>query len=106
MSEIQVQLHDEAREELELAAEWYEQRRPFLGDDFVDAVESGVRSLRAGQATLLPTRHVPSVRQIRRMHIARFPYQLFVVGRGTGYLVLAVAHHRRRPGYWLPRLVK
>lgn len=106
MSDVLVQLHEEAQEELELAAEWYEHRRALLGDEFVEVIESSLRALRREYATLSAARQVPISLQVQRMHVARFPYQLFVVRRQTGFLVLAVAHHRRRPGYWLPRLVK
>lgn len=37
---------------------------------------------------------------VRRLPMRRFPFSLFYVIRAEGVLVLAVAHHRRAPGYW------
>jgi len=41
------------------------------------------------------------------VRLARFPYRLIVaVLDDERLLLLALAHDHRRPGYWLPRLVK
>lgn len=106
MSARDVRLHEEAQEEFENAAEWYEQQREGLGESFVDAIQSTLAALGRGDVTLLLSRTIPAVLMVRRVPVARFPYQLFVAERPFGFWVLAVAHHRRRPGYWLPRVVK
>jgi hypothetical protein len=40
---------------------------------------------------------------VRRVFFKRFPYSLFFIELPTRYRVLAVAHARRRPLYWLER---
>ena len=43
-------------------------------------------------------------RGTRRRHILRrFPYSIIHQGDGDEPRTLAVAHHRRRPGYWTHR---
>jgi hypothetical protein len=36
--------------------------------------------------------------------LQKFPYSLFYTIDSGDLLILAVAHHRRRPGYWVGRL--
>lgn len=40
---------------------------------------------------------------IRRLRMRRFPYGIFYDVQGTTLRVLAIAHERRRPGYWRGR---
>jgi hypothetical protein len=46
----------------------------------------------------------PHVHGTRAFRLRRFPYHLVYVEQPTGVLVIAVAHNRRRPGYWRRRL--
>ena len=46
----------------------------------------------------------PHLRGTRIRRLRRFPFQLVYVTEPTGVLVIAVAHGRRRPGYWRRRL--
>ena len=39
----------------------------------------------------------------RRCVVERFPFVVFFTASPTAILVLAVAHVKRRPGYWLDR---
>ena len=45
----------------------------------------------------------PDALGTRACRLRRFPYRLVYVGEPTRVLVLAVAHDRRRPGYWRRR---
>jgi hypothetical protein len=39
---------------------------------------------------------------IRKHTLRKFPFSLIYSIEKHGLLILAVAHHRRRPQYWLP----
>jgi hypothetical protein len=41
---------------------------------------------------------------IRRFLLARFPFAIGYIVGADEIVVLAIAHLRRRPGYWLARL--
>jgi hypothetical protein len=41
---------------------------------------------------------------VKRILLKRFPFSLVFVAAGGAMVVLAVAHHRRRPAYWRSRL--
>ncbi|MCP4594404.1 MAG: hypothetical protein GY842_27045 [bacterium] len=43
--------------------------------------------------------------KVRRASLSRFPYALVFIELDEEIRVLAVAHDKRRPGYWLDRLL-
>jgi plasmid stabilization system protein ParE len=99
-----VELHAEALAELRDAAGWYETQRPGLGDEFVAEV---ARTLTRIEANAAGFPKWPSVTAagvtIRRVVVERFPYAVAFEARGGDAFVLAIAHVRRRPLYWLRR---
>lgn len=97
---MHVELHAEAVLELAEAIDWYDERRPGLGDDFEREVWRTVDRIAALPHAWAPWRYDPKYRFAR---LKRFPYMLPYVIDGTEALVLAVAHERRRSGYWVVR---
>ncbi|MEY4576794.1 MAG: hypothetical protein RL701_1497 [Pseudomonadota bacterium] len=90
----------EAGLELRAAAIWYSEREPGLGEEFVLEVDSTIASLAAGAH-----RH-PAWRPGRpycKVLVHRFPYVIFFEHDDQRVQVLAIAHRRRKPGYWLRR---
>lgn len=90
-----------AQLELRAAAGWYSEREAGLGEDLVIEVD---RTL----ATLVeaPQRN-PSWREgmpYRKAFVHRFPYVVFYIETTDDVLVLAIAHRKRKPGYWLQRV--
>ena len=41
---------------------------------------------------------------VRRKVLRRFPYSVAWLVEPTGIVIVAVAHGKRRPGYWLDRV--
>ena len=99
-----VRFEDEADAEYRLAGRWYEEHREHLGIEFFDAVDATIAQIvtmpRAGG--LVP--RVPSELTVRRRAVARFPYHVIYIETATEIRILAIAHDRRRPGYWQTRL--
>jgi plasmid stabilization system protein ParE len=83
---------------MNLAADEYDTQRPGLGDDFLDAVHAAVMTLvdAPERWPLVDERH-------HRFVLKRFPYSVFYRFDETEVIVVAIAHHRRRPGYWARR---
>jgi plasmid stabilization system protein ParE len=93
----------EAEDDVAGAAQWYEQQRSGLGDDFLAAVADGFRAIeRTPQGFSRATPALPD-REVRRHVLARFPYSVFYEVCPDEVVVLAVAHAKRRPGLWHPR---
>ena len=102
---LPLRISAEAEDELEAAARWYEQSKVGLGREFLAAVDETmariVENPRAGSP-------VPAVddKDIRRFFVQRCPYHVVYTLLTNRLQVLAIAHDRRRPGYWVDRLPK
>jgi plasmid stabilization system protein ParE len=84
-----------AEREVEAAARWYEGRELGLGRAFVDEV------LRAFDAIEDEPERFPLLRDpYRRKLLDRFPYAVIYKVTASRVFVPAVAHGKRRPGYW------
>ena len=90
--------HPEAEAEIIEAAHFYNERVRHLGADLLDEIDQGVAVI-LDQPTLW--RIVET--DIRRYFIKRFPYAIIYRIELNTIRILAVAHHRRSPGYWKHR---
>ena len=94
----------DAEREIAAAAEWYERRRDGLGVEFVAEVDVAFAGI-AEQPETWPVWRVG--RRYRRRGLRRFPFVIFFRVLDSGDVeITAVAHAKRRPGYWLRRAVR
>jgi plasmid stabilization system protein ParE len=96
---IRVRYHQAAEEELLNEVGYLELRVPGLGRRFyaeVRRVETLLSQFPESGPEVLPG--------IRRRNLLKFPFSLIYSIEKDGLLILAVAHHSRRPRYWLPRV--
>lgn len=101
---MRVELHPDARAELRAAAVWYDERRPGLGDELVAAVSSTLDRIQEAPASFPRWPEVPAgLSPIYRAVVTRFPYVIAFEAHVEHVLVLAIAHAKRRPLYWLTR---
>lgn len=98
-----VRLHPAAAQEAVEAAAWYELQRPGLGAEFAGALQAALDLLEGEAFPLVPMPGMAAQRGAQRLILKRFPFAIVVVDQGEEILVLAVAHHSRRPGYWRDR---
>jgi plasmid stabilization system protein ParE len=95
---IAYSFHPDADAELAEASLFYESRLAGLGKSFAAEVERTISLVRefpdAGSA-------IGSGR--RRVVVARFPYSIVYRHNPDSIVIVAVAHQRRRPGYWRRR---
>lgn len=84
-----------ARAELRRAADHYDRKRPGLGDELLAEVERAVLQLCA-----FPESGAPHHAKTRRLPLRRFPFLVIYRLQGEELVVVAVAHQRRKPGYW------
>ncbi len=100
---LHVRIAPEAEEELAAAALWYETKRPGLGADLLAAVDEALEQISENPLAS------PIWRQgepFRRCGVRRFPYVVFFTASEEGMLALAIAHSKRRPGYWAERTAR
>jgi hypothetical protein len=94
----------EAEGEAIATAVWYDERQPFLGDEFLAAVHDALNTIRRSPESLSRMEQYSGPFDVRRILLERFPYAVIVLCRPEETVVVAVAHTRRRPLYWLERL--
>jgi plasmid stabilization system protein ParE len=86
------------------AAEWYDNQRPRLGDDFTEEVENAFDRICRDPLLYPRVEHFSARDDVRRCLLHRFPYLVIYRHRPDEILVAAVSHVRRKPYYWLERL--
>ena len=90
--------HPLARRELFEGADFYEREVAGLGEIFLDGIEAALQQIRTHP------RSGPVIReQTRKCRVSRFPYNLIYRIESDRLLIVAVAHHKRRPHYWARR---
>ena len=91
--------HPEAEaEHLETVA-YYETRRSGLGSHYLAAFEQALNAVR----TDTPRFRIVQEPDIRRAPLVRFPLSIIYRETSGRIEILAVAHHKRRPAYWIAR---
>jgi plasmid stabilization system protein ParE len=99
-----VRFDDEADAEYRLAGRWYEARRERLGIEFFDAVDVTIDRLVSAPRAGSMVRGLPADLTVRRRAVTRFPYHVVYSELESHIRILAIAHDRRKPGYWHDRL--
>jgi plasmid stabilization system protein ParE len=92
--------HPEAQAELDAAVAYHEARRPGLGLDLQAEVERVVQFIQqhSGSGTLIPPHGA------RRRSVRKFSYNVVYLEQDGVIEIIAVAHQKRKPGYWARRL--
>jgi plasmid stabilization system protein ParE len=95
---FEIEFHLQAEAEMLDAAAYYEERATGLGSDFLNDVERGAHRIQH-----FPYSWVTYEGEYRRYLLQRFPYGLIYRVASEKIYIVAVAHLRRRPGYWKTR---
>lgn len=95
---MRVEFHPAALQEAEDAQSWYAERSIFAASAFTRELSLAVQ--RVAQA---PNRHPAAEARTRKAVLDRFPFTLYYRAAPEVISVVAVAHQKRRPGYWSSR---
>jgi toxin ParE1/3/4 len=98
-----LRVSEEAEAEAIEASRWYDARRPGLGDEFLTAVDEALERIESNPSLGSRPPGVSSD-DVRRVVMRRFPYDVVYVDLPDRIQVLAIAHERRKPGYWIDRI--
>lgn len=91
--------HPEAEAEFLAAVDWYAKRSPRTARRFLALVHNTTQSIAAA-----PTHGVPFEHGTRRRILKQFPFSVIYLEHSDEITVIAIAHAKRRPGYWYDRL--
>jgi len=96
VSSLQVVVAEEAERDITQSFLWYQQRSPAAAEAFrrevVDAIDRIARAPRNWRV---------DDEGNRRLVLHRFPFTIVYEVTRDAVHILAVAHHKKRPGYWL-----
>lgn len=95
-------LEDASKEAIEAAA-WYEYEQPGLGVEFFAAVDAAIDVIEENFIPLSPLPEEAGDTDARRLILERFPYDIVAIELPEEAVVIAVAQHSRKPGYWRKR---
>ncbi len=98
MSVRKVETLPEASREIEEAFEWYLERSPRAAESFLLEVDHGIEAI-----VEAPNQWPPFEAGTRRYLLRSFPYSIVYQSQEDQILIVAVAHHKRKPGYWRTR---
>lgn len=99
-----VRILQEAAEEAIAAADWYDKEREGLGKEFTSTVEIAIDLIEEDILPLSPMPGKSGTTGVKRLILKRFPYDIVVIEGELETVVVAIAHHSRKPGYWRERL--
>lgn len=94
-----IDFHSDARDEFDGAVDWYLERSPGAAIGFIAAVDEALDLIAAhpNQPTII-------VHGCRYRRVRKYPFSIVYTLRDSRLLIIAVAHAKRRPGYWRERL--
>jgi plasmid stabilization system protein ParE len=94
-----LEIHPAALDEIRLAVGWYRERSQSAAAGFVAEIEDAIELIAER-----PMRWSSGKSGTRRFILRRFPFVVIYRVEGVRVQVVAIAHGRRRPGYWRDRL--
>ncbi len=96
---MNIELSEAARAELgAVHAHYLENASPRIARKFVESLEEA-----AAQLAAYPAIGQSVSPRLRRLVLQKFPYSLIYQVETQRILIVAVAAHRRKPGYWKGR---
>jgi plasmid stabilization system protein ParE len=96
---MRIIFRDDARAEFDDALAYYNERDPAVAAGFVlDYQKLETQLLQFPNVGALVARNG------RRLIFSKYPYQLVYRVEGEEIVIYAVAHQKRRPGYWRKRV--
>lgn len=97
---MQVRFLKPAEAEVDEAVAYFDEQREGLGDRFEQDLLNTITFI--AERPLIGKTLTKNVRTFR---LRKFSYNVIYVIDDYEVIVVAVAHHRRRPGYWRSRLM-
>ncbi len=99
MTELPIEFHPDAIAEAREAREWYADRSAVAATAFMAELDLAIDRI-----SLTPDRWASYLHGTRRYLMHRFPYLVVYRTIADKLQVIALAHGRRKPGYWRDRL--
>ncbi len=92
--------HQKAKEEFELAIDFYEETRKNLGEEFIEEVYQTIKRVKD-----FPEAWHPMTKSTRRCLVNRFPFGVVYRVESNVIVIVSVMHLSRKPDYWHNRIL-
>jgi toxin ParE1/3/4 len=99
MAKLPIDYHPEARLEADEAFDWYLERGRTVAERFQRELETAQAAIQKS-----PAAWAKYIHGTRRYLLRRYPYVVVYRVTEERIAIVAVAHGRRKPGYWADRL--
>ena len=99
MASKPLRFHPQAEQEYLTSLAWYRDRSLIAAVNFESAFEQAAERIRE-----TPQRWPIYFRDFRKYILKQFPFSIVYQDFSSEIVVFAVAHGRRRPGYWTDRV--
>jgi plasmid stabilization system protein ParE len=99
MNRKRLRIQSQAQQEINEAFDWYFKRSPEAADAFLTEIGASLEQIASH-----PRRYPAFTKNTRRRILANFPYSVIFQEKDDVILVVAIAHAKRRPGYWRERI--
>jgi len=99
MPSKEVEFHEEALAEAQAAYDWYATRNAAAAEAFIGELDHAVERI-----GMFPEASPSYVSGTRRYVLKRFPFTVIYREQKKVIQIVAVAHGRRKPGYWKKRV--
>jgi len=96
--------HPDAAAEFDAAVLWYESQGPGIGLALIHRAQQARHDISFWPNAAPPLTTTDDGTVIRGKAVRGYPYRIVYTVESDAILILAYAHERREPGYWLDRL--
>jgi len=96
--------HPEARAEFVADVDWYDEREVGVGARFEVAVREAIDAAVDSPDSWAKWPVWDRQPVMRSKGVSRFPYRVVYFVEGDLLTIVAIAHQKRRPGYWRDRV--
>ncbi|TFG19672.1 MAG: type II toxin-antitoxin system RelE/ParE family toxin [Promethearchaeota archaeon] len=97
---ILVTFLEEAEDEMNASAQFYDHKAFGLGLDFLEEIERAIHLIAKNPEL------TPAIENIHKYNTRKFPFSIYYVydTNEEKIIILTIAHQKRRPGYWKERI--
>ena len=99
MMRKRIRIQSQAQQEINEAFDWYFKRSLEAADAFLTEIGESL-----AQIVSRPQLYTAYTKNTRRRILVNFPYPVIFQEKDDVILIVAVAHAKRRPGYWRKRI--
>jgi len=88
-----------AKLEFHDAISYYETEQKDLGKKFESNIKSSINRIKR-----FPTAYVKIQDEVRKCVLHKFPFNIMYSIEENHIVIIAIAHHHRKPDYWIERI--